>query len=93
MKYNATPLFNMGQICITPGAMNMISQEEANTFLYRHSHGDWGCISAEDAEENWFSLQNGYRIMSVYTTYDGITVWVITEADRSCTTILLPEEY
>ena len=97
MKYgfnrNAAPLFSMGQVFITPGAMNVLTTEEANTFLYRHCHGDWGLVCAEDAEENWFSVQNGYRIMSVYATYDGVAVWVITEWDRSCTTILLPEEY
>ena len=83
----------MGRVYFTSGVMNTITQEEANTFLYRHCHGDWGLVCTEDAEENWFSLQNGYRLMSIYATYDGVTVWVITEADRSMTTILLPEEY
>ena len=96
MKYcknQSAPLFAMGQIYITPGAMNVLNTAEVNNFLYRHCHGDWGLVCAEDAEENWFSLQNGYRLISVYATYDEVIVWVITEDDRSITTVLLPEEY
>ena len=96
MKYGfnqAAPLFSMGQICITTGAMNVLTEEEVNSFLYRHCHGDWGLVCIEDEEENWFSIQNGYRLMSVYATYDEVIVWVITEDDRSITTVLLPEEY
>ena len=64
------------------------------TFLARHARGDWGEVGPEDARENDFSIKNGYRILSAYTLpLTGVKVWIITEADRSSTTFLLPEEY
>ena len=61
--------------------------------LRRHVYGDWGDLDDEDKAENEFSVENGYRILSSYTSSNGIKFWVITEADRSATTVLLPEEY
>ena len=61
--------------------------------LYRHVTGDWGDLCEEDKQENEFSVKNASRILSAYTLRTGVKVWVITEADRSATTILLPEEY
>lgn len=89
------PLFNLGQVVATPGALEALQQagDNAAQFLRRHVTGDWGQVSAEDAAENDFSVQNGYRILSVYRLSDGTKIWIITEADRSSTTILLPEEY
>ena len=86
-------LFQLGQVVATPGVLQVVSRCEIQEFLYRHSHGDWGMVCPEDAEENEFALVNGFRIFSVYWSSMDIEVWVITEADRSCTTVLLPEEY
>jgi hypothetical protein len=62
-------------------------------FLIRHIHGDWGEVSTEDARENEFSVRNAFRILSAYKLRSGVKIWLITEADRRATTILLPEEY
>jgi hypothetical protein len=62
-------------------------------FVARHQSGDWGDLSEEDRQENEFSLQHGFRLLSVYQTANGESIWVITVADRSATTILLPSEY
>jgi hypothetical protein len=62
-------------------------------FLDRHVNGDWGDVPEEDRQENEFSVEHGFRILSAYTTSAGEKIWIITEADRSATTILLPEEY
>lgn len=88
-------LFDLGQTVTTIGAKEIL--EESNQlpieFLKRHVTGDWGIVCKEDAEENEFSLTNGYRLLSAYLTAKGEKLWIITEADRSATTILLPEEY
>lgn len=86
-------LFQLGQVVATPGVLQVVSCGEIQEFLYQHCHGNWGIISPEDAEENWFALENGFRIFSAYCSSMGVRVWVITEADRSATTVLLPEEY
>ena len=86
-------LFQLGQVVATPGVLQMVNQGEIQGMLYRHCHGDWGMVCPEDAEENWVALERGFRIFSVYCSSMGVQVWVITEADRSVTTVLLPEEY
>ena len=63
------------------------------TYLSRHESGIWGEIDEHDRKENELSLENGFRLMSVYSLSTGVKLWVITEADRSSTCILLPEEY
>ena len=63
------------------------------TFLRRHLAGDWGELDEHDRHENELSLQNGWRILSCYRLRNGTRIWIITEADRSVTTVLLPEEY
>ncbi|MCU1295908.1 MAG: hypothetical protein JWO91_186 [Acidobacteriaceae bacterium] len=62
-------------------------------FLARHAQGDWGELEPEDIEENQFSLKNGFRVLSSYQTASGTKLWIITEADRSVTSLLLPDEY
>jgi hypothetical protein len=62
-------------------------------FLSRHQTGDWGIVCDDDKRENDFSVREGFRILSSYKTSNGEKLWVITEADRSVTTILLPSEY
>lgn len=87
--------FPLGHIVATPGALEAISAsgEDALGYLERHLAGDWGDVCAEDKLENERSLVNGWRILSVYTLSTGLKFWIITEADRSATTFLLPEEY
>jgi hypothetical protein len=89
------PLFDLGQLVATPGALAALekSGQDPMDFLSRHVTGDWGELSEDDRKENQFSLENGFRLLSSYTTNAGDRVWVITEADRSVTTLLLPEEY
>jgi len=62
-------------------------------FLQRHAAGDWGEVDAHDKTKNEYSLQHGFRLLSAYRLADGTKIWIITEADRSATTLLLPEEY
>ena len=86
-------LFASGQIVATPGALELAEQGvDLLAYLLRHLSGDWGDLCQEDKSENEFSVKNGYRILSSYTTPQG-KLWIITEADRSATTFLLPEEY
>jgi len=88
-------LFNLGQVVATPGALQALenSAQKPIEFLNRHVSGDWGELDAEDRKENEFSLKKGFRILSAYILNTGQKIWIITEADRSVTTILLPEEY
>ncbi len=88
------PLFNLGQLVATPGALMALekSGQSPMDFLSRHVTGDWGDLPKEDCEENNLSLKNGFRLLSNYQTTAG-QIWIITEADRSVTTLLLPEEY
>jgi hypothetical protein len=67
--------------------------ENPQTFLDRHVAGDWGEVDADDQQANQDALLHGERLLSAYRTSSGVRIWVITEADRSVTTILLPEEY
>jgi len=85
------PLFPLGFVVATPGALDL--GINFSPYLRRHQRGDWGDLDAEDKAENNFSVQNGYRILSAYYTPDGTKFWIITEADRSATTVLLPSEY
>ena len=62
-------------------------------YLVRHIAGDWGDVDEHDRRENELSLIHGFRLLSAYTLYSGTKIWIITEADRSVTTVLLPEEY
>jgi hypothetical protein len=68
-------------------------EETAAEFLHRHGVGDWGDVDDEDRAENELSVKEDFRILSAYHLRDGTKIWIITEADRSSTTILLPEEY
>ena len=87
--------FALGQTVITPGAEEalQIAGQTAIGFLRRHLAGDWGDLSDEDVRENELSLEQGFRLLSRYETANGERLWIITEADRSATTILLPIEY
>lgn len=85
--------FPLGRIVATPGLLEAVPNEERLQALQRHARGDWGEVDAEDAQENEISLKEGFRLLSAYTSAAGVKFWVITEADRSATTFLLPEEY
>jgi hypothetical protein len=87
------PLFSLGQVVATQGIIALdLPLDTITTLLRRHQTGDWGKINDADRRENEISIQQGFRIMSVYSVND-TKVWIITEADRSATTILLPCEY
>lgn len=101
-----TPLFPLGHVMATPGAIEALAEAHGNAWrpavhrlLCRHQSGDWGEIHPDDRGANERSLQYGTRLLSVYRLrslvpgQEGAKVWIITEADRSATTILLPEEY
>lgn len=92
---NTEQRFSLGTTLITAGAQDAIEQasKEPYEFLVRHMRGDWGDVDEHDRRENEFSVRNGFRILSSYQLTNDVKVWVITEADRSSTTILLPEEY
>jgi hypothetical protein len=84
----------LGKVVATPRALKLLSEIGAHPFdlLARHATGDWGDLCAFDRRQNEIALRGGYRVFSSYETPVGC-VWVVTEADRSVTTILLPEEY
>lgn len=98
------PNFALGQLCSTPGAQEVLQRYQVNPLLLigRHLNGDWGDVCPEDARANDEALKMGARLLSAYelppSVVEGQTlapakIWIITEADRSVTTILLPEEY
>jgi len=89
------PLFPLGQVVSTPGALEEMARANTNgmMLLLRHVTGDWGEVCEEDAKENDLSVEKGFRILSAYTLSTGVKIWIITEADRSATTFLLPSEY
>ena len=94
-KDNSPSRFSLGQIVATPGSLEAMENAHQNPaeLLRRHVSGDWGDVCQEDRETNDVALKEGLRVMSVYKLATGATVWIITEADRSVTTILLPDEY
>ncbi len=85
--------FPLGQTVMTANALEHLSQDDVLGALTRHAAGDWGDVCEEDRQENELSLREGFRLFSVYQSAAGEKFWVITEADRSATTVLLPEEY
>lgn len=88
-----SPKFSLGQLAATPAALEALNDESFWPYIKRHANGDWGDVCAEDKAENELSLREGFRLLSAYHLPDGCKIWIITEADRSATTILLPEEY
>lgn len=87
------PKFPLGRVVITPNALAQVPHEDVLAALRRHVHGDWGEVGVEDQNENNRSLREGFRILSAYRASNGTRFWIISEADRSVTTILLPEDY
>lgn len=95
MIAKSKPKFNVGRVVATPGAIAAADKtgESFYPFLTRHQNGDWGDVGEEDAKANDTALETGERLLSIYHLKDGTKLWVITEADRSSTCFLLPEEY
>ena len=85
--------FNLGRKFLTRGARDALFSEDILMALRKHSRGDWGVCSPEDRIANEQALTDGSRVFSVYKDPYGVKFWIITEADRSATTILLPEDY
>jgi hypothetical protein len=86
-------LFPLGQVVATPGALEALAQagQTAEEFLVRHVTGDWGDLDAQDVQENQAALARGGRLLSAYHLRDGTKLWLISEWDRSVTTVLLPQ--
>ena len=89
------PKFSPGRLVATPAALEALAQSGQTPvfFLQKHLSGDWGDVDDEDCLLNEQALRNGDRLLSTYTTLKGVRLWIITEADRSSTCILKPEEY
>lgn len=89
------PHFQAGQLLMTTGVKALVLKEQLNLlpYLARHLNGDWGDIPPEDARLNRAALRDGDRLLSAYQVTPELRVWIITESDRSATTVLLPEEY
>jgi len=100
-KHFKIPLFHLGQIVATPGALEATTPESLLECLARHIRGDWGNVCDEDKAANDEAVKEGFRILSAYPLdpakpckgFGENTLWIITEADRSVTTFLLPNEY
>lgn len=84
--------FPLGRVVATPGAMELLPRMDMHELLRRHHGGDWGDLGTSDRKANDYALRHGERIFSAYETPRG-RVWIITEADRSSTCVLLPSEY
>lgn len=86
-------LFPLGQVVITATARAQLDARVVFESVGRHERGDWGDVCDEDRRENEISLRAGFRLLSVYRDISNAVFWVITEADRSATTVLLPDDY
>ena len=88
-----TPRFQLGQLVATPNALERIPNEEIMAALKRHAQCDWGDLDVEDKKANDHALVQGGRLFSAYISTAKVKFWIITEAHRSITTVLLPEDY
>ncbi len=93
MSGHTAPKFSLGQIVATPNALSQIPNNEILTALFRHVRGDWGELDPEDRSSNERALKGEGRLFSAYLSAQNVKFWIITEWDRSVTTILLPEDY
>ena len=86
--------FPLGHVVATPGALDVVREHGLDILglVHRHARGDWGTVSTHDARANEHAVARGARVLSAYETAGG-RLWIITEADRSATTVLLPSEY
>lgn len=101
LKIRYEPRFELGQVVATPGALEACTPDHMRRCLSRHLTADWGCVCPQDAFQNEAALSDGNRLFSAYPIdhskpcngFGENTLWIITEADRSATTFLLPDEY
>jgi hypothetical protein len=95
MRAKRRTAFSLGQVVATPGALRAfaLAEEHYLPYLLRHARGDWGEVCPEDARANDQAREMDGRLLSAYRLRDSTKIWIITEADRSSTCILLPEEY
>ena len=93
MSERAVVRVPLGQGVITANAAQQLPPTDVTQAIQRHAIGDWGDVDAEDRAANDRAIQEGDRLLSVYYTVSGIKFWIITEWDRSVTTVLLPEDY
>jgi hypothetical protein len=91
----SAPRFAHGRLVMTPSVRNLLRERRLDVlgFLQRHLNGDWGDLSDEDRQSNETALRAGDRLFSSYTVDSSVKLWIITEADRSVTTLLLPQDY
>ena len=92
-KQTKKPMFDLGRLLITPPAQSTLPCEDVMAALSRHITGDWGDCCKDDCKENELSLREGFRLFSVYHDRKGTKFWIITEAGRHATTILMPDDY
>ena len=85
--------FHPGRLMITHSAKDVLPHMEVNAAIERHLNGDWGDVCPSDWQLNEDALKHGDRLLSVYHTHDDVKFWIITESDRSATTVLLPSDY
>jgi hypothetical protein len=90
---SARPIFRLGRLLATPGVLAATTDQDRMEALQRYLLGDWGDVDDHDKAANDSALHEGTRILGVYHSQSGTKFWIITEANRSSTTILLPEEY
>lgn len=95
MSNRLFPLFELGQVVATPGAIEAMGEAKVSpgVYLRMHQWGEWGALDDDDKDINDRAVIYGDRILSAYILPTGVKIWVITEADRSATTFLLPSEY
>lgn len=93
VAFDFGPKFELGRVVITRNALSTLPPDDVAAAIQRHSRGDWGELDQHDLAENERSLKEGGRLLSIYQTETGVRFYVITESDRSVTTILLPEDY
>jgi hypothetical protein len=93
VKQGSSARFSLGRIVATADALAKLTQADILAAISRHQSGDWGTLDEHDREANDFALEHGERLLSVYSSEAGVKFYVITEWDRSATTVLLPEDY
>lgn len=86
-------IFSLGRLVATPAVLDAVPRKELFAAVERHKRGDWGDVSEADRKANDQALKNGERLLSVYKSAGGTKFWIVTEEDRSYTTVLLPSEY
>ncbi|MEI6197761.1 MAG: hypothetical protein WCS42_25890 [Verrucomicrobiota bacterium] len=89
----AVQTFQLGNVVITPNALGQLTPTDIQRGLQRHQAGDWGELDEHDRQENDAALRTGLRLLSAYRAASGVTFWIISEADRNSTTLLMPDDY